>query len=261
MSLVERAVALVPARCRPIVHRARFRLVHGGRRRTFRRIHDRNYWNDAESISGQGSSTLQTVLLVRELPGLLEEVGVRSLLDLPCGDFAWMARVDRSRFTYIGGDIVPELIERNRRLHGDARTTFDVIDLVVDDLPAADVVLVRDCLVHLSPALVWCALGRLRRSGSRYLLTTTYPGRGADPGVATGRWRPIDLEAPPYSFPAPQYTLLEGCTEHGGTRADKTLALWPMAAVPAPPWRARCHPRWLLARAARGAKRVRRARA
>jgi hypothetical protein len=90
---------------------------------------------------------------------------------------------------------------------------------MTDPLPRAD-------LVHLPLGGVLAALLNVVRSGSRYLLTTTFPGRAANPDIPLGRWRPLDLQAPPFSFPAPLRLIVEGCTQGGGNYRDKSLALW-----------------------------------
>jgi hypothetical protein len=46
-------------------------------------------------------------------------------------------------------------------------------DLTRDPLPKVDLVLCRDCLVHLSFDDIYESLDNLRRSGSMLLLTTT----------------------------------------------------------------------------------------
>src|SRR5258705_12041519 len=53
----------------------------------FKAIHKTNYWANAESLSGWGS-TLEATSRTREaLVAFVQEHGVRSLLDVPCGDF------------------------------------------------------------------------------------------------------------------------------------------------------------------------------
>jgi 2-polyprenyl-3-methyl-5-hydroxy-6-metoxy-1,4-benzoquinol methylase len=53
---------------------------------------------------------------------------------------------------YTGIDIVPSLIEVNRErvARGELSGRFLVADITRDVLPRADVILCRDCLVHLS---------------------------------------------------------------------------------------------------------------
>src|SRR5437762_14003755 len=63
------------------------RLQHGGRymEEIFSRIYRDDIWRDGESLSGWGSTLEQTEILRSELPGLLSRLGVKSLLDAPCG--------------------------------------------------------------------------------------------------------------------------------------------------------------------------------
>lgn len=66
------------------------------------------------------------------------------------------------------------------------------------------------------------ALKSIRESGSRYLLTTTFPGKNRD--IVTGQWRKLNLQADPFNLPAPLKLFSEQCTEPGGE--DKALGLW-----------------------------------
>lgn len=191
-----------------------------------------NKWGDAESVSGKGSNLQSTAELRRILPALLRELGVKSMLDLPCGDFHWMAHVDLSGIDYLGADIVPDLIATNRERHARPGVRFEVIDLIAGPVPRVDLVFVRDCLVHLSDAHVIAALSNIRASGSRHLLTTTFPGR-ANEDIVTGEWRAIDLTAPPFSLPAPQRLVPEGQGWRNGQAEDKMLGLWNIADLPA----------------------------
>jgi len=198
----------------------------------FTNIYRANGWEGRESVSGTGSDDRQTARLRAELPGLLRELGVRRLLDVPCGDFRWMPEVLAAcpEIEYVGGDIVAELIAQNRtRVAGQAKVSFAVVDLLGEaPLPAADLILVRDCLVHFSEAHVRQALRRLAASGAEWLLTTTFPELRENYDIWTGQWRPLNLARPPYRLPAPTRLLVEGCTEGDGRFADKALGLWPV---------------------------------
>src|SRR6202012_1252194 len=83
-------------------------------RERFQRIHDTNLWGAAESVSGLGSEQDATAALRAELPGLLRRLGVRTLLDAPCGDGGWIVNADLGvRVT--GVDVVPYLVEGLQR--------------------------------------------------------------------------------------------------------------------------------------------------
>lgn len=192
----------------------------------FERIFSTNLWSDPSSRSGVGSNLEATNTLRLELPRILRTLGARTLLDAPCGDFAWMQHVDLGGIEYIGADIVPAIIERNRRQYEDSARRFTVLDLTHDELPRADVLLCRDCLVHLSYENILKALNNIAKSPIEYVLLTSFPGRARNVDVADGDWRPLDFQAPPFDFPAPRRTILEGCAEHDGAYSDKALLLW-----------------------------------
>ncbi|MDP7049702.1 MAG: class I SAM-dependent methyltransferase [Verrucomicrobiota bacterium] len=202
----------------------------GSAEERFRHIYETNHWNDAESVSGPGSTLEETEPIRRALPALLAELGVASLLDLPCGDFHWMEHTDLSGIDYIGGDLVGELIERNRAQHTRAGVAFQKLDLVHDTLPAVDAVLCRDCLVHLSFADAQAALANAARSGAKWLLTTSFPGVTRNDDIVTGQWRPLNLMLPPFNLPEPPRRIAENCTET--EFANKILAVWPTTDLP-----------------------------
>ena len=198
---------------------------------TFRQIHRANHWGSDASRSGPGSAEGQTAVLRTELPGLFERLKVRTLLDLPCGDANWISTMPLPGIEYLGADIVPELIARNQAQSGPARR-FAVLDLLTSPLPRMDLVLCRDCLVHFSFADIERAMANLRRSGSTWLLTTTFPEQRENADIVTGDWRPINLERAPFSFPPAAYVLNERCTENNGLFADKSLALYQLSQQP-----------------------------
>jgi len=192
----------------------------------FRDIYRRNHWSGPESRSGLGAGPDQTAVLSTALPDLLRRLGVGVLLDLPCGDYGWMGRIELPVARYIGADLLPELIEPLQARFGDARHSFRVLDLTRDALPEADLILCRDCLVHLSFSDIRRALGSVLRAGIPWLLTTTFPRCEVNEEIVTGDWRPLDLERPPFELPAPFELLNEGCTEGDGLFGDKSLGLW-----------------------------------
>jgi SAM-dependent methyltransferase len=197
-----------------------------GLRETFARIYDTNLWGGDESRSGLGSAADATRVLRTALPEVLRAVGATTLLDVPCGDFGWLSHVDLGVVRYTGADIVPALVARNTELFADAHRQFVCLDLTRDALPTADVVLCRDCLVHLSFTNISRALDGIRRSGSSYLLTTTFTEHTNNEDIEDGDWRLLNLERAPFNLPPPMALIVEGCVEGGGAYGDKALGLW-----------------------------------
>jgi hypothetical protein len=198
----------------------------------FSKIYRENQWRDGESRSGPGSNLAATEILRREMPLVFAELGVRTVLDAPCGDFRWMHDVAAGLDHYVGVDIVPELISTLRSLHGSERQEFHVRDMTQDPLPRSDLIICRDCLVHLSEADALKAIGNFRRSGAKYLATTTFPEHEKNEDVVTGWWRPLNLERAPFGFPSPLKLIVE--TEQGGPSA-KAIGVWQITDLPKSP--------------------------
>lgn len=191
----------------------------------FHDIFMHNGWSGDESVSGLGSSLEQTQVLVDTLPRLFKKYEVKSVLDIPCGDFHWMKHVDLAGVDYVGADIVADVVARNKR-HERETVQFRHLDLITGDLPRVDMIFCRDCLVHFAYRDLRRALANICKSGSTYLLTTTFPERARNKDIATGEWRPLNLSKPPFNFPTPLELINEKCTEADGRFTDKSMALW-----------------------------------
>jgi hypothetical protein len=197
-----------------------------GLRERFERIYETNLWSDPETRSGVGSTLDSTRVIRAELPAALRSLDTRVLLDAPCGDFTWMGHVDLGGIQYIGGDIVPAIVADNQRRYANESRRFINLDLTREVLPQADVLLCRDCLVHLSYANIAAVFDNVVRSGIRFVFMTSFPGRGDNRDVDDGDWRTLDFEAPPFSFPPPLLTIVEECDEENGAYSDKSLVAW-----------------------------------
>jgi SAM-dependent methyltransferase len=198
----------------------------------FTEIYNKNHWGSSESISGKGSEYSQTAILIKALDQIFSEYNVKSVLDIPCGDFNWMQKVNFNSIEYIGADIVEKLIERNKvNYKTRSNCEFKVINIINDPLPKSDLIFVRDCLVHLSYNDIELAINNIKRSGSKYLLTTTFTARTQNKNIITGDWRPINLEKTPFNFPPPVLLINENCSEDGGRYNDKSIALWDIGSL------------------------------
>lgn len=188
-----------------------------------------NTWAGKNSLSGHGSDFVSTENLRQILPSLIQELNVKSLLDAPCGDFYWMNLTDLQIDNYIGVDIVPELVEQNQLKYSSKNRQFINLDIILDELPNVDLILCRDCLVHLSFNQIKESIQNFKKSGSTYLLTTTYPDLlDKNKNIVTGDWRPLDLEKPPFNFPKPIKLVNENCTTD---LKEKSLGLWKISDI------------------------------
>jgi hypothetical protein len=196
-------------------------------RSIFDRVYKEHRWPGLDSKSGPGSSLQQTAAIRDQLPRLIKELEITSLLDIPCGDLNWMQDVDLGVTRYIGADIVESMINWNMSHYASPTRQFRVLDLTCDELPKVDLIFCRDCLVHLSNRLVFKAITQVIRSDSTYFLATTFPARTKNYNIPTGKWRPLNLCAAPFDFPPPVQILNEGLSDT--SYSDKSLGLWKIA--------------------------------
>ena len=192
----------------------------------FAYFYERNLFGDAESFSGTGSSIAATRTIRAALPTLFASLDARTILDVPCGDFNWASDIDWEPFRYIGADIVPAIISRNRSLYASHKAAeFLVLDILTDPLPRCDLILCRDLFIHFPNDLIAQALRNISRSGAKYLLTTQYDDVKKNSDIKLGSFRPVNLTLPPFDLPPPRqiipdrdYLKLWG----------RSLALWPL---------------------------------
>jgi hypothetical protein len=185
-------------------------------------------WGSSESGSGVGSELGATENVRVYLPELFHRLKVSTFLDAPCGDWNWMRQVDLSGVDYIGADVVPAVIAQNNTRYARSDVRFVDADLTKDDLPAADMIMCRDCWVHLSFQDIAAMLRNFRRTGATWLLVSTTPSHGSNQDQRTSiDWRPLNLRLPPFNFP-PE---IEGRKDHFPNEPF-LLTLWRMADLP-----------------------------
>ncbi len=149
-------------------------------RDVFREVYARNRWGGPEGVfcSGTGSEESQAASYAAAVRGFVRDRNIKSIVDLGCGDYRVGRMLRVPGVCYLGIDIVPELVEHNRGLFSDSETAFMCRDLLVDELPGAELCLVRQVLQHLSNQEIAMALERL--NGYKYVLVTEhYPAVSA----------------------------------------------------------------------------------
>lgn len=196
----------------------------------FAKVYRENSWGDPESRSGPGSSLAQTVLVKKELEVIVKELDAKSMLDIPCGDFNWLSKVDL-KLEYTGADIVGDIINSNVKKYQSQNRHFTKLDLINDRLPKVDIVFCRDVLVHFNDQQIIRAISNIKKSNSKFLLTTTFPAVKKNINIATGEWRALDLCKPPFNFPKPIRLIVEQSTEENVMSASKCLGLWQISDI------------------------------
>ena len=145
----------------------------------FNEIYAKNSWGGDQGTfhSGSGSTGNHAHLYAEAIKNFIREYDVRRVVDLGCGDFRVGAQLLGTGIEYIGIDIVENLVGENQRLYGDGRVSFRCSNIIEDELPEADLCLIRQVLQHLSNDQIV----RVMRNVNRYryvLVTEHYPAPG-----------------------------------------------------------------------------------
>lgn len=180
-----------------------------------------------ETACGAGSRVSYTSGLREWLSLLLWELKIDTLLDAPCGDFNWMAHTDLTGVRYIGIDYDMEHLKAADResvpkKFSPLSKTLIYADLVTDTLPRADMVLCREFFQHLPNSLVAAVIRNFVLSGSSWLLATSHNNVVNKNIAGPGGFRPLNLMAPPFSFPSPHRSIEDA------PGSGRILGLWTM---------------------------------
>ncbi len=194
----------------------------------FQKIYNQRLFGKSASASGPGSSLDATKVVRETIVELFDQYGIRTLADIPCGDFLWFRAMELKDLKYAGFDIVPELVSDLRELFPGKQ--FNTHDATSDDLGFYDLILCRDLLVHLTNEQALRVIGNFKKSGSAYLLATTFVNLETNvelrvPRIGVG-WRPLNLAIFPFKLGRPIMTINENSSEGFGRYQDKSLGLW-----------------------------------
>jgi hypothetical protein len=205
----------------------------------FSKVYQDNLWGEETSSSGPGSNLEQTEIIRPALIQLINKYNIKTIIDAPCGDLNWMIEVlkntENDIDSYTGIDIVEDLIVKNRERYGSEKVNFLNIDLIKDAVMKVDLILTRDCFLHLSFFNTYKILKNYKKSKSTFILISTYDNHDRKNKNTTGFYvggRALNMQNFPFSLPDPIMLINEGCTEGGGAYSDKSLALWKTEQIP-----------------------------
>ena len=168
----------------------------------FTEIYQKQRWYQSHHPLGSGSDLVNKETTCSKLPKLFRELQVSSLLDIPCGDFNFK-EVNLDFLSYTGADIVEDIIQQNNTKYAKKNKKFVKLDIIRDLLPKVDLVLCRDLFIHFSIDNIFKSITNIKKSGSRYLLTTSHISRKENHNIVTGLAHPVNLLVPPFNFPEP----------------------------------------------------------
>jgi SAM-dependent methyltransferase len=194
-----------------------------------------------ETANGPGATLAQTEDLRQILPELLKRYGIKTMLDVGCGDWNWMSHVDLTDVEgYIGWDVEPSMIAADQEHFGDApNVTFECQSLLTaEQLPQVDLILARHVLIHFPNDEIAAVLDKMRASGAKYLLTSHWPDESNEDYEPEGfAWRgymerALNMEAPPFKLGPRIETIHEPAADAGVLMEEHELALFELIPQP-----------------------------
>ncbi len=191
-------------------------------REDLQKVFEHRDWSQGRpgvSKSGLNATLASTERLRRAFPRLFQTYAVKRFVDAPCGDFFWMQHVDLTGIDYHGFEISNTLNDFNQQFTRD-NVHFDILDITSDPLPQADMMMCRDCLVHLTFDMRWAFFENFVASGITWLLITTWLRPDNRWVYHNGGEKSFNMTAEPFSFPQPVELVLETADELPANIAD-----------------------------------------
>jgi hypothetical protein len=201
----------------------------------FSEIYDNYGFGSDESRSGPGSTLDETEKLRLKIKNLVKYKDIKTIVDIPCGDFNWMKEIVDSFDSYHGGDIVPQCIEENTKKYSSDKITFSIIDLLESKIPDCDLLIVRDVIGHYPLEDGQKIIKNILNSNCKYLLSTSwyniidndYHENHINRGANYGNFYPVNLMSEPFNFPEPEMIIEEDVHVEDYNKGNrKVLGLW-----------------------------------
>lgn len=174
-------------------------------------IYEKNLWggNENEFYSGEGSHNPEIVEpYLQTLKSFLSSFeNPLTVCDLGCGDFNVGQHLVKYTKQYFAIDIVPDLIAHNREKFKADNLEFQCLNIVTDELPKGDCLILRQVLQHLSNQEVQEILNKLK--SFNYLILSEHVPTGefipnldiiSGQGIRLKKKSGLDITKKPFNF-------------------------------------------------------------
>ncbi|TXG38356.1 class I SAM-dependent methyltransferase [Seonamhaeicola maritimus] len=198
-------------------------------------IYDKHLWGGKEFdfYSGTGSHDPKIIEpYLKALITFLKSFAAPLIVsDLGCGDFNIGKHLTKYTKKYIAIDIVENLINRNKNLYKEKNLEFHCLDIVTDELPQGDCIILRQVLQHLSNAEILKVIEKIK-TYKYVILTEHIPVGSFTPnkdiisaqGIRLKQSSGVNVLEAPFHFKTKDQTILdEHILEHNKGRIVTTL--------------------------------------
>lgn len=167
----------------------------------FQDIYEKNEWGYG---SGEGFLEIQTRGYRRFLRHFLLEKKITTVVDMGCGDWQFSQFVDWSGVHYKGYDVAPVVVSTNSQMFSRPNVSFYLYSGNPTELPAADLLIVKDVLQHLPNRMIFDFLPILKQYRYALITNCTNPKNEDDVNhdIDIGGFHYLDLRKPPFNVDA-----------------------------------------------------------
>ncbi len=141
----------------------------------FTKIYKEKLWGDSGNAfnSGSGSDYANSQSYINLINNFLDEKNIKIIVDLGCGDYRVASKFNLKERAYIGCDIVDDLIKRNNKIFSNKNISFICLDVIEDEIPKGDLLLIRQVLQHLSNDDISNLIKKIKiRKAFKYIIVT-----------------------------------------------------------------------------------------
>lgn len=195
----------------------------------FSEIYAENKWGGEEGKMYSGSGTGDKAIgaaYIDCLTRLASELGFSSLraVDLGCGDMRIGGKISHLFASYLGVDIVKDLIAGHQKQLASDTVDFACLNIIDEELPEGDVCLLRQVLQHLSNEQIQKILSKLGKYSYVFItehVPTPNPGlrknldkpHGSDVRIYDNSG--VYLGEPPFNIPESKLETVLEIEGHG----------------------------------------------
>jgi hypothetical protein len=181
----------------------------------FKQVYESRLWGDNKNAGYTGSSGGGSTIdynkdtYIPFLRGFIRDRGIKSIVDLGCGDFVCGPLLyDDLDITYTGYDAYKKVVEYNSSLYPSPKYSFFHQDISkpIDNLQSADLCILKDVLQHWSSSTITrCLDSLLERKLFKTILICNCCDQQDERDIQDGEWRALSSKL----YPLKKYNPVE----------------------------------------------------
>ncbi len=154
--------------------------------------------------SGPGSDVLTTTAYRAFVDQFIGMNGIRTVVDIGCGDWRFSRFINYEGVDYLGYDVVPQVIAQNQERFGrpGGGRRFSLMPPSLDALEPADLLIIKDVLQHVPDQQILDFKNIAFPKYKYVLVTNSFRKHGTEVNIdiEVGGFRCLDVASAPYSF-------------------------------------------------------------